>query len=349
MKKGASQSDDEIMENYLKQIEHERKRQLDSNSHLINDFKAFCKTKGVSLTDNHFDYVQTIGIVAKYPDIVLRLDGNLSRDKEGLVDCSTLYSTFTKKHFMSGYLYHEKFMAMANPCFRRGMYENNNYAPRFIDLFWMIDDRNIELHLSLDFDRVRVNVDDSAYVELDTWYGAKFNKDIRLIQDGVTKLRPPMDLDNRFISFIFADAYSMDVKWETKGNIKTFQSEEFKTSNIQIDRGGKQYYPVRYIHAEFDMDSRNFRHFDGAVHYYAEDEYFERRDSDLNYNAKSAMHLKPCSEKLFKFNGSIKVDMWVEFCSHFYTANPLVIEYFSGSYPDHTNETLDRIKENASQ
>lgn len=236
---------------------------------------------------------------------------------------------------------------MANPCFRRGMNHNNNYAPRFIDLFWMLDDRKIDSYLSLDYDTVRINVDDSAYIELDTWYGAKFNKNIILIQDGVTKLRPPLDLDNSSISCIFAGAYSMDVKWETKGSIKTFQSEEFKTSDIQVERRGKRYYPARYIHAEFDMDSNNFRHFDGAVHYYTEDEYLNRRDSDFNFNTKSSMCIKPYSEKLFKFNGNISVDMWVEFCSHFYTANPLVIEYFSGYYPDYVNDILKRITENA--
>lgn len=37
-------------------------------------------------------------------------------------------------------------------------------------------------------DRVRINVNDSAYIEMDTWYGAKFNKDISQIQDGISKL-----------------------------------------------------------------------------------------------------------------------------------------------------------------
>jgi hypothetical protein len=86
------------------------------------------------------------------------------------------------------------------------------------------------------------------------------------------------------------------------------------------------------------MDTNKFRHFDGAVHYYTEDEYLNRRDSDFNFNTKSLLCIKPYSEKLFKFNGNISVDMWVEFCSHFYAANPLVIEYFSGSYPEYVND-----------
>ena len=30
-----------------------------------------------------------------------------------------------------------------------------------------------------------------------------------------------------------------------------------------------------------------FRHFDGAIHFYTENEYLSRRDSDFNYNSKT--------------------------------------------------------------
>ena len=100
------------------------------------------------------------------------------------------------------------------------------------------------------------------------------------------------------------------------------------------------------IISPIDLNLNIFRHFDGAVHYYTEDEYLYRRDSDFNCNVKKSMQVKPCSEKLFKFNGNISVDMWVEFCSHFFTGNPLVIEYFSGSYPEHINDTLVKIRKN---
>lgn len=33
----------------------------------------------------------------------------------------------------------------------------------------------------------------------------------------------------------------------------------------------------------------------------------------------------------------------------FYTANPLIIEYFSGQYPKHVTESIERIRDHASQ
>ena len=246
-------SEKEAMEAYIAQIESDRKMQIEFNSDLIISFKEYCKTKGLVLTNDNFDYIPTIGMVAEYPDITLHLSDSLSKDKEGLVSCEKLYSCFEKKEFMAGYLYGEKFMVMANPCFSRGMNKVNNYAPRFIDLFWGQDNKNIDSYLSLDYDRVRINVNDSSYLEMDTWYGARFDQDISQIQDGISKLRPPADLEPRFISFLFADSYSMDVKWETKGNIKTFQSAEFKTDGITLDKDGTQYHPVRYI-----VESNNF-------------------------------------------------------------------------------------------
>jgi hypothetical protein len=101
---------------------------------------------------------------------------------------------------------------------------------------------------------------------------------------------------------------------------------------------------VRYLHAEYDLSLGTFRHVDGAIHYYTEQEYYSRRDSDLNYNAKNSHHIKPASQKLFKMNGSISINTWIEFASHFLAGNPLVFEYFEGTYPPHILELLSKIR-----
>ena len=340
-------TDDDMLDDYIKYMERDKKRHLEANSDLIETFKNYSKSKGLVLSNNNFDYIQTTGIVAEHPDLLFYLDSSLAKDKEGLIDCNALEKSYVKKPHMPGYYYSEKYMVMASPRFRRGMHKVNNYAPRFIDLFWTHEQRNVKSYLALDYNRVRINVDDSAYIEMDTWYGAKFNENISQIQDGISKLRPPLDLEERHISFLFSDAHSLDVKWEIKGSIKTFQAEELKTKRVKITKDGINYYPVRYIHAEFDNDLGTFRHFDGAIHYYTENEYSDRIGSDLNITSKVKKHQKPSSEKLFKFNGEIEVETWVEFCSHFYTANPLIIEYFSGALPEHTEEILKKIRHNA--
>ena len=129
-----------------------------------------------------------------------------------------------------------------------------------------------------------------------------------------------------------------------KGRIKSFQAEEFKTEKIKITKEGFTYYPVRYVHAEFDLDKNHFRHFDGAIHFYTEEEYYARRKSDFNYNAKNSTHIKTLSEKLFKLNGVVSIEQWIEFTGHFLTGNSLVFEYFEGKYPDAISEILEKVR-----
>ncbi|MDE5492234.1 hypothetical protein [Elizabethkingia meningoseptica] len=329
---------------YLQALQEEEKEELEKHSSQISSFKEFMKKKGVELTDSNFNFHRTTGVIASYPNIVGFLHENLVNDKEGLMSFSDLCKNFTKKSFMNGYLYGENFMLMANSYFRRGFHEVNNYAPRFIELFWNFTDDDIDAYISLDMDRVRINVNDLAYMEFDTWYGAQFNSKIDLIPDGLVKLRPPMDFEPFYISTFFNNVYSLDIKWATKDNIKSFQAEEFKTEEIKIEKNGIEYYPVRYIHAEYDIEKGYFRHFDGAIHFYTESEYYSRRDSDFNYNNKNQGHIKTLSQKLFKMNGIVDVNTWTKYSSHFFMGNPLVFEYFEGKYPDKINEILEKIR-----
>lgn len=334
----------EFQKQYLERLKEEEKEKLAKNADTISSFKNFMAQKGVVLTDENFKYFQTIGIVASFPNIVNYLHPSLMNDKEGLLDFKKLCQTFDRKRFLNGYLFSDNFMLMAHPYFRRGFHGVNNFAPRFIEFFWSFDNPDIDTYISLDSDRVRINVDDSSYMELDTWYGAQFDRNIESISDGTVKLRPPMDIDDSLNSFFFRDAYALDIKWATKDRIKSFQAEEFKSEEVKLLKNGIEYYPVRYIHAEYDLDKKYFRHFDGAIHFYTETEYNSRRDSDFNYNNKNQSHIKTLSQKLYKMNGQISVDTWIKFSSHFFTGNPLVFEYFEGKYPKHIDEMLKKVR-----
>lgn len=138
--------------------------------------------------------------------------------------------------------------------------------------------------------------------------------------------------------------YCLDIKWAQEGSIKTFQSLELKSENVKIEVDGVTVFPARYIHAEFDINAGTFRHFDGAMQYLSEIEYFARRDSDFNYNAKNHTQIKSQSRKLFKLNGPMQVKTWVDLVCHFLAGDPLAYEYFSGAYPRHLNEVLERIR-----
>lgn len=308
----------------------------------IEAFKDFFAKKGVSLTDDNFSYEPTIGIVAYTPGILYFLIENIPRERDGVIPFDKLAKIYPANIHQPGYFRADNFMLMAHPYFRRGMHGVNNFAPRFIDLFWSFEDAAVTRYIAIDEDRVRVNVDNSFYCELDTWYGPPFNDDISKIQNGIVKLRPPIDLKPVYVKHFFADAYCLDIKWTQKKSIKTFHALEFKTENFYLIHDGQKFFPARYIHAEFDLDLGIFHHFDGAIQCYTESEYLQRRDSDFNYNVKNSAQIKARSRKIFKFNGKIETKKWVEFSSHFLAGNPLVHEYLIGYYPENIKKLIEK-------
>jgi len=336
---------DEMTARYFAAMEEHSRGQLAKASDMIAKFVTLAASKGVILGAESFEYIQTTGIVAKAPGIARTLLGPIKTGRDGLLSFNEIASRLPPSPYCEGCFAGPDFILMAHPCYRRGMHPVNNWAPRFIDLFWRFDGPGIEKHIALDEDRVRIDIDRQGYFEGDTWYGAPFDEDIRKIKPGIAKLRPPSDLESRHVSSLFANAYCMDIKWSESGGIKSFQALEMKTDEIQIEVGGRYYFPARYLHAEFDLTANCFRHFDGAIQLFTEEEYFQRRDSDFNMTMKNAAHIKARSSKVFKINGPLKVKDWVELCCHFYTANPLTFEYFSGEYPKHVSEILERIGE----
>lgn len=333
------------MARYVEALETERRETLLAHADLIQDFRTYARSKGVALGEGDFDYDPKIGIIAKQSGIFWKLAHELQRDKDGLVLFSDLKAAFPNASSMAGYLRGGQFTAMAHPHFRRALNERNNFAPHFVSRFWQMQPETLAAFLAVDEDRVRINRDDLCYVELDTWYGAKFAEDVRSISAGIAKLRPPLDISESQTRFLFSDAHSLQIAWSEKAGIKTFQGIEFKTDQVRVSVGEIDYFPARYIHAEFDLQRGVFRHFDGAMQYYTSAEYLEQRDSDLNHNTKHIKHVKARSKKLFKFNCDMQVSVMSDLCSHFWTGNPLAIEYFSGAYPPHVDETLTRIRQ----
>lgn len=334
---------DEMIARYVADLENHSRERLAKAADLISAFTALAASKGMILSTESFEYIQTAGIVAKAQGIARSLLGPIKTERDGLLPFNEIASRFPPSPHYEGCFAGPDFILMAHPYYRRGMHPDNNWAPRFIDLFWQFDGPDIEKYIALDENRVRIDVGGLGYFEADTWYGAPFDEDIRNIKTGIAKLRPPPDLESRYVSLFFAGAYCLDIKWSESDGIKSFQALEMKTEDIRINVGGQHYFPARYLHAEFDLAANCFRHFDGSIQLFTEEEYFQRRDSDFNMTMKNPAHIKARSSKVFKINGPLKTADWVEFCCHFYAANPLTFEYFSGEYPKHIIESLEKI------
>ncbi len=333
-----------LMEQHIKAMADHACSELEKSTTLIERFAQIAASKGIALDPDSFSYIQTIGIVASAPGLAKMLLGITPIERDGLFAYEEIAQRLPPSQFQEGYFIGGDYMIMAHPCYRRRMNPVANWAPRFIDLFCRLDSSNIKKYIAIDEDRVRINVDGSAYIEEDTWYGAPFNEDISKIKDGNIKLRPPLDLDPSYIDYFFAQTYCLDIKWSESGQIKTFQALEIKMQDAQILVDSQTFFPARYLHAEFDLSSGVFRHFDGAIQLFTEEEYLRRRDSDFNMTFKNIEHIKARSKKVFKLNGPLSVDSWVELCCHFFTANPLTFEYFTGAYPEHITDIVAKVR-----
>lgn len=336
---------EEMMAHYLA----EQATELANAADLIAQFTELAATRGIALDSSSFEYIQTIGIVASAPGLAKALLEPIPMERDGLYAHKDIAQKLPPSQFQAGYFVEGNYMLMAHPYYRRQMQPKANWASRFVDLFWQLELPDVEKYLAIDEDRVRIDVDGSAYFEADRWYGASFDKDVRKVKSGIVKLRPPPDLEPHYVNFWFAQAYCLDIKWSEADRIKTFQALELKTDNIQIEIEGRSYFPARYMHAEFDIAANCFRHFDGAIQLFLENEYRQRRDSDFNMTAKNAEHIKARSKKVFKLNGPLKIDTWVELCCHFYTGNPLTFEYFTGAYPEHVTDMLLKLQSRNAQ
>ncbi|GAD69571.1 hypothetical protein [Vibrio proteolyticus] len=336
-------TEDEMMEQYNRQREEMKMFLLDKHSANVKSISDTLEKCGYFLSEENFEYSDPVGLTVCFKNLVSILAPELNRDKDDLVKLTQLFQSYEKKA-REGYLYTNSYMLMLTPLLRRGMHPVNNWAPLFVTKIWGLDLEGIEASVALDYDRAKLDVSDYGYAELDTWFGAPFDDDISSIKDGISKLRPPMDIEQRIINFIFNDKYSLDIKWDTKGKIKTFQALEFSNENVLVEFQDNTYYPAKYIHAEFDLESNSFRHFDGAVHFYTHDEYFSRRDLDFNFANKNTNLVKAKSQKVFKLDGKISKEIWLELTGHFLTGNPLIVEYFTGNYPQHVLERLSRAR-----
>ncbi len=335
----------EFIREYQEQLQKERQEKINENIVRINEFFTECESKNISVCLDNINHTNSSGVTAEREDLLIKYFQQIELDKEGLVSWNYLKEKGSLHPTQAGFVKFENCYVMASKYFRRNYSSEDSYLPNFIELFWSMNDPEIDAYISLDTDILRIDSAVSSYMERDVWFGAPFKISISEISDGIAKLVPTPGLDEFMYSWFFNDVEDVDIAWSTKDKIKTFQCYEFKSDKVTVNIGNVTYHPVRYIHAEYDCEKMCFRHFDGAIQLYTVEEYIDRAGSDFNYNKKNDNQIKAMSMKLFKLNGSISVDIWVEYCCHFFSGNPLVYEYYSGEYPEHVKEAIERFKE----
>lgn len=330
-----------LQEEYHSKREEFRKQQLEEHKEKIIEFIEYCKLRELNLTLSDFDYTMKIGGMAVLENIVYLLNKDIILDKDGLVNVNDLCTKYNFNNMGNGYFYNNHYKIMINNMLRLKFSKTNHYNQSLIDTIFEVGKNNL-LYIALDSDRIDICVEDTFYSEKAYNYGVRFDMNISNLKTSAVLYKPETNIPPDIINMFFEDAYSLDIKWYLRNGVKTFQAYEFKTENTKINYKNKELYPVRYVHSEFDMQDNCFKHIDGSIHFFEKNDYFIRRDENFNYDYKLKNSIKPLSKKLFKVNGNISTKQWIKIVSDYFFQNPLIIEYFNGSYPRKILEVLEK-------
>lgn len=67
-----------------------------------------------------------------------------------------------------------------------------------------------------------------------------------------------------------------------------------------VDTTGGKLHPTKYLHAEFDLSTNTFTHFDVAIQLFNAQEYFQVRDCFLTNARNTSNQVKGKYHKLLK-------------------------------------------------
>lgn len=173
----------------------------------------------------------------------------------------------------------------------------------------------------------RCLVDPTTYRRLeyrDYWYGRPFRRvdldNPHKVGVSIYTAPPEGAIGIKSLQCHIAGVDRLEILWSCKEGVKTLQVEEVVSADSR--KHG------RYLHAEYELGTRCFRHIDGAVMIYTAEDAVTRREHDCRLPASPRAARKP---KLFRIDGPVAIDEWASLLTHFFRGNPLIVEYLEGS------------------
>lgn len=241
-----------------------------------------------------------------YPELRDRFDA------DGLLH---LDSDFT---LSEGGIFYKDHVLHYHQFLRRGFASNPNYD--FIGRFaryWRTACDTVAFRIGIDHGRLMKREHYVEFFERDFWFGPQFNveslDDVNAV--GLTiHTRGPDSIFEMMNHLERTEFY-----WSHRSGIKSVEVEEISRQGYMLDG----YYLNRYIHSERDVERSVFRHLDGAVKVYSRDTYATRTSTHLPKETRTS------KVKVFRVDGEIELERWVELVSFFYRSNEMVVEYLN--------------------
>lgn len=232
-------------------------------------------------------------------------------------DKHSLCSLKDLKVIAPGVFEYEGHAVFAHRFFRRSLSQYNNLNTGFLSrLIKLCNSDNLDVKISLDPHSIGLINTYAESIELDYWWGPKFNDSLLDIPAGVT--RHENTERGRFFSGISATEFW----WHKQNGIQSLECEELR-DNPSYGVSGED-YGCRYVHSMVNAEGRAY-HLDGAIRLYDEESYINRLEEPISNAGKNSTYFK-----LWRIDGDIALPLWKELICDFYKDNHLAGEYFGG-------------------
>ena len=240
-------------------------------------------------------------------------------DKDGLVPFSAL-TMIRPGVFQIGEL-----CLFAHPFKRRSESPFNRFNEELLGtLHQMAQDSSVNVRVRLDPDMVGLADTAAHTMELDYWYGPKFDEDLSSLQAGVTA--HTADERQQFYHRISRTEFWWQRRTKETSAELILEAEELRDSESGADRTKLL---CRYVHSVIDATTNRIEHLDGSIRGYTPEEMITRLDVDLKRAGRQTEYTK-----LWRVDGTIEIGRWKSVIHNHFRDNGLVSEYFGSQKSD---------------
>ncbi len=251
-------------------------------------------------------------------------------DKYGLVPLADL------RTILPGMFEVDGLVLFAHPYFRRSLSRLNSLNGDLLLELEALARRGIASpRIRLDPDLVGLPSTAVPSVELQYWWGPKFNDNLTAIEPGVA--RHEADERQKF----FHQISRTEFWWHrpTDDGEHVLEAEELRDESTYGELEGL--YGCRYAHCIVSADTGRVVHLDGAIREYSEEQMVERIGLDISRAGKRTRYTK-----LWRIDGDVDVSTMKSLVHHHFRDNPLVGEYFGVPQPEDVESgEMDRLLE----
>jgi len=213
----------------------------------------------------------------------------------------------------------------AHRFFRRSLSQFNNLNLPFLKRFQDLASSNeLDLKIAIDPNSLGLIESYRAPIELDFWWGPRFNDDLNRIPLGVTLHKSSQREE------FFSGISKTEFWWHKQNGIQSLECEEVrgKPSYGFSGERDEELYGCRYVHSMVNNEGKAY-HLDGAIRVYSAEQFINRLDVDISKAGKNTEYYK-----LWRIDGPIDISLWKSLISDFYKDNHLIGEYFLGEVRD---------------